>query len=220
MAQRKGVKQQAVEKKISVLEKALEHHPRSLQLMLMYLEACSLRDTVPEMLAKWEKAVILQSGSYHFWKEFLLFVCSQFSVFSVPTVRAMYVRALGALTAARDRLVSGVPFFPPLWDIIEFGLQSTTFTCTSANTGWSQSQPAGGVFEGCYYTGIVMDVICIGCLGSRNRKQMLLSRNTLNWDALWTHQVADSDKIRFVWEVISYQHFVGGLVCKGCLNKL
>ncbi|KAG0609755.1 hypothetical protein M758_7G011500 [Ceratodon purpureus] len=104
MAQRKGVKQQAVEKKVSVLEKALEHHTQSLQLTLIYLEACSLRDTVPEMLAKWEKAVILQSGSYRFWKEFLLFVCSQFSLFSVSTVRAMYVRALGALTAARDRL--------------------------------------------------------------------------------------------------------------------
>ena len=113
MAQRKGVKQQAVEKKISVLEKALEHHPHSLQLMLMYIEACSLRDTVPEMLAKWEKAVILQSGSYRFWKEFILFVCSQFSLFSVSTVRAMYVRALEALTAARDRLVSGVVVLSP-----------------------------------------------------------------------------------------------------------
>lgn len=102
-----------MEKKISVLEKALEHHPDSLPLMLTYLEACSLRDTVPEMLAKWEKAAIVLWGSYRFWKEFLLYVCSQFSLFSVATVRAMYIRALGALTAARDRLVSGVAFFSP-----------------------------------------------------------------------------------------------------------
>jgi len=113
IAQRKGVKQQAVVKKISVLEKALEHHPDSLALMLTYLEACSLRDAVPEMLANWEKAAITLWGDYRFWKEFLLYVCSQFSVFSVATVRAMYIRALGALTAARDRLVSRMAFFSP-----------------------------------------------------------------------------------------------------------
>ncbi|XP_024385096.1 uncharacterized protein [Physcomitrium patens] len=107
MAQRKGVKQQAVEKKISVLEKALEHHPDSLQLTLLYLESCRLRDTVPEMLAKWEKAAILLSGSYRFWKNFLQFVCSQFSLFSVATVRSVYVQALGSLTATRDRLKNG-----------------------------------------------------------------------------------------------------------------
>lgn len=77
-------------------------------LTLTYLEACSLRDTVPEMLAKWEKAAVVLGGIYHFWKEFLLYVCSQFSVFTVATVRAMYIRALGALTTVRDRLVSGI----------------------------------------------------------------------------------------------------------------
>lgn len=60
------MKQQAVEKKISVLEKALEHHPDSVPLTLTYLEACSLRDTVPEMLAKWEKAAVVLGGNYHF----------------------------------------------------------------------------------------------------------------------------------------------------------
>lgn len=104
--QKKGAKQQVIDKKISILEKALEHHADSVELMLLYLQACSLRDT--EVLSKWEKAVPMFSGSYRFWKEFLAFISSQFSMFSVSTIRALLIRALGALTAARDRLLNGV----------------------------------------------------------------------------------------------------------------
>lgn len=106
--QKKGAKQQVIDKKISIMEKALEHHADSVELMLLYLQACSLRDTVAEVLSKWEKAVPMFSGSYRFWKEFLAFINSQFSMFSVSTIRALLIRALGALTAARDRLLNGV----------------------------------------------------------------------------------------------------------------
>lgn len=107
-AQKKGVKQQAIEKKIAVLEKALEIHGDSEDLTLLYLQACSLRDTVAEMQNKWQNSIAHFSGSYRFWKAFLVFWCSQFSLFSVSSIRSVYVQALRALTGVRDRVLHGV----------------------------------------------------------------------------------------------------------------
>jgi hypothetical protein len=104
-AHKKGAKQQAVDKKLSVLEKALEIHGESEELTLIYLQTCSLRHPVAELLHKWENFVATFSGSYQFWKAFLRFRSAQFSLFSVSSLRSVFVQALRALGAARNRLL-------------------------------------------------------------------------------------------------------------------
>ncbi|KAL2629502.1 hypothetical protein R1flu_014188 [Riccia fluitans] len=101
---KKAVVQQAVEKKIAVLEKALHLHADSEDLLLLYLETCQRRDTTGALASKWEDAVSRHSFSFRIWREFLRFRCSQFSTFSVSSIRALYIRGLQTLSVCRNRL--------------------------------------------------------------------------------------------------------------------
>ncbi|KAL3687491.1 hypothetical protein R1sor_013800 [Riccia sorocarpa] len=101
---KKAVVQQALEKKIAILEKALHLHADSEDLLLLYLETCQRRDTTGALVSKWEDAISRHPFSFRMWREFLRFRCSQFSTFSVSSVRALYIRGLQALSAGRNRL--------------------------------------------------------------------------------------------------------------------
>ncbi|BBN07353.1 hypothetical protein Mp_4g03110 [Marchantia polymorpha subsp. ruderalis] len=102
--EKKAVVQQAVEKKVAILEKALHILPDSEDLLLLYLESCQRRDTAAALVSKWEDAVSRHSSSFRMWREFLRFRCSQFSAFSVSSLRALYIRAFQSLVASRNRL--------------------------------------------------------------------------------------------------------------------
>ncbi|XP_024528275.1 protein NRDE2 homolog [Selaginella moellendorffii] len=100
---RKTMVQHAIDKKILLLEKALEHHPNSEELILLYLETCRRKDDLDTLISKWERMIVRHSGSYRLWWEFLRLRRSTFSKFSVSALRKLYSQALQALAAARNR---------------------------------------------------------------------------------------------------------------------
>lgn len=101
---KKSVQVQALEKKISVLEKALEFNPDSEELLLFYLETCKKRDNISILIQRWENALMQHSGSYKLWRGFLCLCRGEFSSFTVSKMRNMYSHALQALSAARNQL--------------------------------------------------------------------------------------------------------------------
>ncbi|XP_057854710.2 uncharacterized protein LOC131064559 isoform X2 [Cryptomeria japonica] len=101
---KRSVQLQALEKKISILEKALELNPDSEELMLFFLETCRKRDNVSVLNQRWEDALVKHSGSYKLWRGFLQFCKGEFSSFTVSKMRKMYGHALQALSAARNQL--------------------------------------------------------------------------------------------------------------------
>lgn len=101
---KKSVQVQALEKKISVLEKALEFNPDSEELLLFYLETCKKRDNISILIQRWENALMQHSGSYKLWRGFLRLCRGEFSSFTVSKMRNMYSHALQALSAARNQL--------------------------------------------------------------------------------------------------------------------
>jgi len=101
---KKSVQVQALEKKISVLEKALEFNPDSEELLLFYLEACKKRDNISVLIQRWENILMQHSGSYKLWRGFLRLCRGEFSSFTVSNMRKMYSHALQALSAARNQL--------------------------------------------------------------------------------------------------------------------
>ncbi|CAJ1952201.1 unnamed protein product [Sphenostylis stenocarpa] len=100
MQRQKGARLQTLEKKISILEKAVELNPDNEEMLLCLLKAYQMRDSSEVLVARWEKILLKHSGSSKLWREFLLIVKRNFSRFKVSDVRKMYVHAIEALSAS------------------------------------------------------------------------------------------------------------------------
>lgn len=101
-ASKKAAVQQAVEKKIAVLEKALEVHPCSEDLWLLFLNTCRRKDLASALLSKWESAIKHIPWSYRLWRAYLHFRLGEFSLFTVSSVRKTYIHALQTYLAAHN----------------------------------------------------------------------------------------------------------------------
>ncbi|KAK7314710.1 hypothetical protein VNO77_33237 [Canavalia gladiata] len=128
MQRQKGARLQTLEKKISILEKAVELNPDNEELLLCLLKAYQMRDSSDVLVGRWEKILLQHSGSYKLWREFLLIVRRNFSRFKVSEVRKMYAHAIEALSAScskhsRQALQAADPSSPdPLLVQLELGL--------------------------------------------------------------------------------------------------
>ncbi|XP_057446756.1 uncharacterized protein LOC130738675 isoform X2 [Lotus japonicus] len=100
MQRQKGARLQTLEKKISILEKAVELNPENEDLLLCLLKAYQTRDSSDVLIGRWEKILLQHSGSYKLWREFLHVVQRNFSKFKVSVVRKMYAHAIEALSAS------------------------------------------------------------------------------------------------------------------------
>eukprot|EP00250_Pteridium_aquilinum_P014193 c21834_g1_i2 orf=187-3744(-) len=101
-ASKKAAVQQSVEKKIAVLEKALEVHPFSEDLWLLFLDTCRRKDLASALLSKWESAIKRIPQSYRLWRGYLHFRLGEFSLFTVSSVRKEYIHALQTYLAAHN----------------------------------------------------------------------------------------------------------------------
>ncbi|XP_049396275.1 uncharacterized protein LOC125860375 isoform X2 [Solanum stenotomum] len=131
MQPQKGARLQTLEKKISILEKATELNPDSEDLLLSLMNAYQSRDSIDDLIIRWEKILIQNSGSCTLWREFLRVVQGDFSRFKVSEVRKMYANAIQALSGAwtkQHRQVSGganSPSMDPAIVRLELGLVNT-----------------------------------------------------------------------------------------------
>ncbi|GAB2286590.1 hypothetical protein Dimus_020987 [Dionaea muscipula] len=100
MQQQKGARLQTLEKKISILEKAVDLNPDDEDLLLRLLKAYQGRGSTDNIIAIWEKILMQHSESCKLWKEFLNIVLREFSMFKVSEQRRMYGHAINALSAA------------------------------------------------------------------------------------------------------------------------
>ncbi|MCO5592056.1 hypothetical protein L7F22_046050 [Adiantum nelumboides] len=101
-ATKKAAAQQAVEKKIAVLEKALEIHPFSEDLWLLFLDTCRQKDLASALITKWENAIKHIPRSYRLWRGYLHFRLGDFSLFSVSSVRKLYMQSLQTYFAVHN----------------------------------------------------------------------------------------------------------------------
>ncbi|XP_018675490.2 uncharacterized protein LOC104000079 isoform X3 [Musa acuminata AAA Group] len=99
----KAARMQMLEKKISILEKAVELNPNSEELLLCLLKSYQGRDSIDTSIEKWERILIQHSESCKLWKEFLLVCQGDFSRFKVSKIRRTYAHAIQALSSACDK---------------------------------------------------------------------------------------------------------------------
>ncbi|KAJ0106041.1 hypothetical protein Patl1_19470 [Pistacia atlantica] len=96
----KGARIQILEKKISILEKAVELNPDNEELLLSLMKSYQRRDNTDVLIGRWEKVLMQHSGNYKLWREFLHVVRGEFSRFKVSDMRKMYAHAIQAIAAA------------------------------------------------------------------------------------------------------------------------
>ncbi|KAL9241950.1 hypothetical protein vseg_016001 [Gypsophila vaccaria] len=99
----KGARLQTLEKKISILEKAVELNPEDEDLVICLLKTYGNKDSADILIGRWEKVLLRHSGSHRLWREFLHVVKGDFSAFKVSELRKMYAHAIQALSSASGK---------------------------------------------------------------------------------------------------------------------
>ncbi|XP_018414025.1 PREDICTED: protein NRDE2 homolog [Nanorana parkeri] len=101
-----------LEKKLSILDRAIESNPGSTELKLARLRLCAEFWEAPALLKEWQKLVFLHPNDPQLWQRYLLFSQSQFSTFSVSKVMAAYGKCLTTLAAVHDGSMVSHPAVP------------------------------------------------------------------------------------------------------------
>ncbi|KAM3918405.1 nuclear exosome regulator NRDE2 [Leptodactylus fuscus] len=101
-----------LEKKLSILERAIENNPASTELKLSRLQLCAEFWENTALLKEWQKLIFLHPNDPQLWQKYLQFVQGQFSTFSVSKVNAIYGKCLSTLSAVHDGSMLSHPAMP------------------------------------------------------------------------------------------------------------
>ncbi|XDB54076.1 hypothetical protein AB1E18_007547 [Capra hircus] len=101
-----------LEKKLAILERAIESNPSSVDLKLAKLKLCTEFWEATTLLKEWQKLIFLHPNNTALWQKYLLFCQSQFSTFSVSKIQSLYGKCLSTLSAVRDGSIVSHPELP------------------------------------------------------------------------------------------------------------
>ncbi|OVA16559.1 RNA-processing protein [Macleaya cordata] len=171
----KGARLQTLEKKISILEKAIELNPDNEELLLCLMKGYQRRDSNEVLTKRWERILMQHPGSYKLWKEFLRVIQGEFSRFKVSDMRKMYGHAIQALSSACAKLCRQVTQIakPSLTDpaIIQLELGVVDIFVSLCRLEWQSGyqELATGLFQ----AEIEYSLFCPSLLLTEQSKQRL-----------------------------------------------
>lgn len=101
-----------LEKKLAILERAVESNPSNVDLKLARLKLCAEFWEPPALIKEWQKLIFLHPNNPEMWKKYLLFCQSQFTTFSVSKINGLYGKCLTTLAAVQDGSMVSHPLLP------------------------------------------------------------------------------------------------------------
>uniref|UniRef100_A0A8B9C224 NRDE-2, necessary for RNA interference, domain containing n=1 Tax=Anser brachyrhynchus TaxID=132585 RepID=A0A8B9C224_9AVES len=101
-----------LEKKLAILERAIESNPSNVDLKLARLKVCAEFWEPPALIKEWQKLIFIHPNNPELWKKYLLFCQSQFSTFSVSKINGLYGKCLTTLAAVQDGSMVSHPPLP------------------------------------------------------------------------------------------------------------
>ncbi|XP_071413781.1 nuclear exosome regulator NRDE2 isoform X1 [Pithys albifrons albifrons] len=101
-----------LEKKLAILERAIESNPSNVDLKLARLKLCAEFWEPPALIKEWQKLIFLHPNNPEMWKKYLLFCQSQFTTFSVSKINSLYGKCLTTLAAVQDGSMVSHPLLP------------------------------------------------------------------------------------------------------------
>ncbi|XP_033844155.2 nuclear exosome regulator NRDE2 [Periophthalmus magnuspinnatus] len=117
-----------LEKKLSIADRAVASNPSCISLQLERLKICQELWESSVLAKEWKKLVFLHPNSAPLWKEYLLFMQSYFSNFSVSKVNSAYGKCLSTLCAVRDGSMVSHPALPGVEeDMLDIFIQQCNF---------------------------------------------------------------------------------------------
>ncbi|XP_041071203.1 nuclear exosome regulator NRDE2 isoform X1 [Carcharodon carcharias] len=109
---RKRSRRVVLEKKLAILEQAIESNPNNAELKVARLELAKESWEPSTLVSEWKKVVFLHPNHTALWQRYLLFCQSQFSTFSTSKVSSIYGKCLSTLAAALDGTLLSHPALP------------------------------------------------------------------------------------------------------------
>lgn len=101
-----------LEKKLAILERAIENNPNEVDLKLARLKLCIEFWEPSAVVKEWQKLIFLHPNNPDLWQKYLLFCQSQFSTFTVSKTHGCYGKCLSTLSAVYDGSMLSHPALP------------------------------------------------------------------------------------------------------------
>ncbi|XP_020039296.1 nuclear exosome regulator NRDE2 isoform X3 [Castor canadensis] len=101
-----------LEKKLAVLERAIESNQSSVDLKLARLKLCAEFWEPSTLVKEWQKLIFLHPNNTALWQKYLVFCQSQFSTFSISKILSLYGKCLSTLSAVKDGSILSHPALP------------------------------------------------------------------------------------------------------------
>ncbi|XP_059817184.1 nuclear exosome regulator NRDE2 isoform X1 [Hypanus sabinus] len=101
-----------LEKKLAILERAIESNPNCAELKVARLELCKESWEPSDLVNEWKKVVFLHPNNTTLWQRYLVFYQSQFSTYSTSKVNGIYGKCLSTLAAVLDGTLVSHPALP------------------------------------------------------------------------------------------------------------
>ncbi|XP_047397664.1 nuclear exosome regulator NRDE2 isoform X1 [Sciurus carolinensis] len=101
-----------LEKKLAILERAIESNQSSIDLKLAKLKLCAEFWEPAALVKEWQKLIFLHPNNTVLWQKYLLFCQSQFSTFSISKIHSLYGKCLSTLSAVKDGSILSHPALP------------------------------------------------------------------------------------------------------------
>lgn len=101
-----------LEKKLAILERAIENNPNEVDLKLARLKLCIEFWEPSAVVKEWQKLIFLHPNNPALWQKYLLFCQSQFSTFTVSKTHGCYGKCLSTLSAVNDGSMVSHPALP------------------------------------------------------------------------------------------------------------
>uniref|UniRef100_A0A8C4R166 NRDE-2, necessary for RNA interference, domain containing n=1 Tax=Eptatretus burgeri TaxID=7764 RepID=A0A8C4R166_EPTBU len=101
-----------LERRLAIVERALEANPSSTELKLSHLEAGAELWATSQLAGEWKKLVFMHPNDASLWARYLLFAQSHQSTFSVSRVNSLYGKCLSTLASAVDGSLLSHPALP------------------------------------------------------------------------------------------------------------
>lgn len=101
-----------LEKKLSIVDRAVESNPANVDLKLEKLCLCKELWEPAVLQKEWKKLVFVHPNSAPLWRKYLLFTQSHFSTFSVSKVNGVFGKCLSTLSAVQDGSMVSHPPLP------------------------------------------------------------------------------------------------------------
>ncbi|XP_037840310.2 nuclear exosome regulator NRDE2 [Chlorocebus sabaeus] len=101
-----------LEKKLAILERAIESNQSSVDLKLAKLKLCTEFWEPSTLVKEWQKLIFLHPNNTTLWQKYLLFCQSQFSTFSISKIHSLYGKCLSTLSAVKDGSILSHPALP------------------------------------------------------------------------------------------------------------